>query len=207
MFWRTHAFINLKTFVCLAFVHTYTFRMKSTEFYTWGPRSINSWKKINVCNFIEKDISLVLQSSSYLAHTEWKQKHKFLQFSSVPVGAVLPLIPQSYLACGTSMLEETTLRFCSSRETERVWSFSGSSARPVRLCSSTRGSSVLSRLRQGASPLCTPPFWPCVGPSRWPPLQVLCREKHIWVSSVLTVFIVSPRGSRQWSPIYTYGGR
>ncbi len=47
-------------------------------------------KKINVCNFIEKDISLVLQSSSYLAHTEWKQKHKFLQFSSVPVGAVLP---------------------------------------------------------------------------------------------------------------------
>ncbi len=34
MFWRTHAFINLKTFVRmqnLAFVRTYTFRMKSTE--------------------------------------------------------------------------------------------------------------------------------------------------------------------------------
>jgi len=33
-FWRTHGFINLKTFVRtqnLAFVHTYTFRMKSTE--------------------------------------------------------------------------------------------------------------------------------------------------------------------------------
>ncbi len=34
MFWRTHAFINLKTFVHmqnLAFVRTYTFMMKSTE--------------------------------------------------------------------------------------------------------------------------------------------------------------------------------
>ncbi len=34
MFWHTHAFINLKTFVRmqnLAFVRTYTFRMKSTE--------------------------------------------------------------------------------------------------------------------------------------------------------------------------------
>ncbi len=34
MFWRKHAFINLKTFVRtqnLAFVRTYTFRMKSTD--------------------------------------------------------------------------------------------------------------------------------------------------------------------------------
>ncbi len=37
MFWRMHAFINLKTFVRmqnLAFVHTYTFRMKPTLSFT-----------------------------------------------------------------------------------------------------------------------------------------------------------------------------
>lgn len=86
------------------------------------------------------------------------------------------------------MLDETTFRFCSSRETERVVSFSCSIARPVRLCSSIRGSSTLSGLREGASPLCTPPFWPVVGPSRWPPLQVLYRENNIWVSTTYPVF-------------------
>lgn len=42
----------------------------------------------------------------------------------------------SYLAWGTSMLEETTLRFCSSRDTDRV-----SGSRPARLPSAIRCSS------------------------------------------------------------------
>ncbi len=53
----------------------------------------------------------------------------------------------SYLAWGTSMLEETTLRFCSSRDTDRV-----SGSRPARL-SATRCSSKASGLREPPSTL------------------------------------------------------
>lgn len=53
----------------------------------------------------------------------------------------------SYLAWGTSMLEETTLRFCSSRDTDRV-----SGSRPTRL-SATRCSSSASGLREPPSTL------------------------------------------------------
>lgn len=55
---------------------------------------------------------------------------------------------QSYLAWGTSILEETTLRFCSSRDTDRV-----SGSRPARLTSTIRCSSTTSGLWEPS------PFW------------------------------------------------
>lgn len=94
----------------------------------------------------------------------------FLLFPPVGVAAYALL---SYLACGTSILEETTLRFCSSSDTDRVLSFSMSRVRPPRLCSGARSSSTPFVF----SLFSVPPFWPDAGTSRCPPLHKLCRKK------------------------------
>ncbi len=61
MFWRMHAFINLKTFVRmqnLAFVHTYTFRMKPTLSFTHEAQEKKqklSWlNPYRICTFLPK---------------------------------------------------------------------------------------------------------------------------------------------------------
>lgn len=61
--------------------------------------------------------------------------------------------PRPYLVCGTSILEETTLRFCSSKDTDRV-----SGSRLTRLPSTGRCSSAASGFRQPLS------FWPSTAP-------------------------------------------
>ena len=69
------------------------------------------------------------------------------------------------------MLQDTTLRFCSSRDTERGCSRSGGSmARPGRLPFSTRSSSAASGLREHASALWMSGTWVCGAPL----LEVCC---------------------------------
>lgn len=136
-----------------------------------------------------------------------KKKHntthtRYWHFLFLPV-CVTAYALQSYLACGTSMLDETTLRFCSSSDTERVLSFSMSSIRPARLCSGAHSSSTPLVF----SLFCVPPFWPSTGTSRCPPLHKLCQEKtHTahWLleNIILQLFFIQkqePVPSEQWT--------
>lgn len=77
----------------------------------------------------------------------------------------------SYLACGTSMLDETTLRFCSRRDTDRA-----SGSRLTRFPSTGLCSSTASGLQQPLSNL-----WP----SETPLLELCCQGVNRGISHFL----------------------
>lgn len=90
---------------------------------------------------------------------------------------------QPYLEWGTSMLEETTLRFCSNRDTDRV-----SGSRPRRLLSASRCSSTTSGLREPPSTL-----WPCGAP-----LLKLCWKDTQRGISEQRIICTSRKNEQHW---------
>ena len=121
-----HAFLELQQFDC------YSLKVSSEEHnhllcFTQATERCSQQKSLLCLRTLEK----YSRDSTCSPLTSWG---RHIQGLMVP-----------YLAGGTSILEETTFRFCSRRQMERVFSFSWSSARLAFLVSAVFASSSMAK--------------------------------------------------------------